>query len=314
MAEPVVIPPAFRLSGRAVFLTYTKVPEDLSKEDLLAKLRLKCAPYSIEEYSIGRETHADGTWHMHAYLKFDRKANFRGSARLDLEGLIHGNYKPGKAVHIKYSQKDGDFITNCASAGSYIGKAKNGDFDGAIADFEAAHPMQYILNLPKVKSNLRLLGSPILGHHPYYGPWPEDLTSGTAGWTPKTTTLILLGPSGIGKTQWALAQFVSPLLISHSDGLKALRPEHDAVIFDDMSFNHWPRTSAIHLVDLECDRQINVKFGCVTLPARLPRILTSNSEWEALMPSDEAGAIKRRCKIVRLFPEQEWPIFNQPGL
>lgn len=302
----------FRLSTRALFLTYAHTGET-TPQQLLDWLTPVVAPYTIDSYSIGREKYKEGEgYHIHAYIKLDRKCNIRSPTKLDIPQLPtpHGNYQPGKSKHIKYSQKDGDFITNLGEVGSYIGKARAGDYDGALKDFTDAHAMQYVLNKSKVESNLRALGAPSRKTLPLYGPWSEALSRGTADWDRTSKALVLLGPSGLGKTQWALAQFESPLLISHSDGLKALRPDHDAIIFDDMSFSHWPRTSAIHLTDLECDRQLNVKFGCVTVPARLPRIITSNSSWDELFPVDEPGAIKRRCKVVDLFPEQMAPIFN----
>lgn len=62
------------------------------------------------------------------------------------------------------------------------------------------------------------------------------------------------------------------------DDLKQLTPTHDGIVFDDMSFNHWPAEACIHLVDLAYNRSINVRYGTVMIPAELPRIFTTNVE------------------------------------
>ncbi len=66
--------------------------------------------------------------------------------------------------------------------------------------------------------------------------------------------------------------------MSHIDDLKRIDYEkHDAVIFDDMSFKHWPVTSCIHLLDCEQDRTINIRYGNVVLRAGFPRVFISNN-------------------------------------
>lgn len=122
----------------------------------------------------------------------------------------------------------------------------------------------------------------------------------TSGWieefVPKselnTKTQVFKGPSGLGKTEFAKAHFENPLIVSHVDDLKLLSTgDYDGIIFDDFSVTHWPRTAAIHLVDLTECRSINVKYGTAEIPAGTPRIFTCN-EWP--FPDDPHGAIRRR--------------------
>lgn len=94
----------------------------------------------------------------------------------------------------------------------------------------------------------------------------------------KRFAIVLTGISGAGKTAWAVAHFKQPYLVSHIDQLKDFNPlTHDGIVFDDMSFNHWPVTSCIHIVDMEYDRFINCRHVMGFIPKGTRRIFTSNS-------------------------------------
>lgn len=125
----------------------------------------------------------------------------------------------------------------------------------------------------------------------------------------QTMAIIFLGPSGIGKTQYAISHFDRPLVVSHIDDLKKLSPLHDGLLFDDMIFSHWPPNACIHLCDLELSRSINVKYGTITIPKQLPRIFTSNREFRTLFSTDategEWNAIERRCYIRNFDVDEE---------
>lgn len=112
-------------------------------------------------------------------------------------------------------------------------------------------------------------------------------------------SILLSGPSGTGKTQWALAHFKNPLLCSHIDKLKQLTPDHDGVVFDDMSFTHWPAESVIHLLDIDVEREIHVRYGTVTIPAYVKKIFTHNKAnpfYTYDTDQEQIHAIERRLK------------------
>lgn len=95
---------------------------------------------------------------------------------------------------------------------------------------------------------------------------------------PLNKTTLIYGPSNVGKTHYAVAHFASPLLVSHIDDLKKLSPDNDGIVFDDMSFKHWPPESIIHLLDTEFDRTINVRYGTVYIPSGTKKIFTHNTD------------------------------------
>lgn len=100
----------FRITGRQFFLTYPQCP--LTKEEALEQLEDKGA---LIAYVVAEEKHADGTPHLHAYLKFDRKKNFTGTHCFDLEEgtqKYHGNYQTvrNSEATINYCKKTENYI------------------------------------------------------------------------------------------------------------------------------------------------------------------------------------------------------------
>lgn len=74
-----------RIQAKGWFLTWPKCP--ISKEDALELLK---ATGELTEWVVASELHQDGTPHLHAFLKYSRKVDFKVD-RWDL-GTYHGNY------------------------------------------------------------------------------------------------------------------------------------------------------------------------------------------------------------------------------
>lgn len=112
-----------------------------------------------------------------------------------------------------------------------------------------------------------------------------------------TKSSLVYGPSNTGKTSFVLAHFKNPLFVSHADGLKKLTPDHDAIVFDDLSFTHWPPESVIQLVDQDQDRDVHIRYGTATIPAGTTKVFTHNKKeifYKPDVSEDQKTAIDRR--------------------
>ncbi len=116
--------------------------------------------------------------------------------------------------------------------------------------------------------------------------------------------VLLYGESNTGKTSFAVAHFKNPLVVSHIDKLKLLSPDNDAIVFDDMSFSHWPPEAVIHLLDIDFERDINVRYGTVTIPANTIKVFTHNNKnpfyKEDIIEQAQKDAIERRFQRVHV--------------
>lgn len=116
-----------------------------------------------------------------------------------------------------------------------------------------------------------------------------------------TKAVLFHGPSGFGKTQFALAHFKMPLLVRHIDALKKLTEEHDGIVFDDMSFKHIPAEAVIHMLDMEEEATVHCRYQVGIIPRNLPRIFTHNTPnpFFNLCSTDpeQVKAIERRLNV-----------------
>lgn len=175
---------------------------------------------------------------------------------------------------------------------------KSGDLNKALAILQA-HPgpsRDLFLQGDKIKSYLRSIGPRAATAQPA---WELDSFGDLPEWK-DSTTLLLLGEPGIGKTSLACALIPNALFVSHLDALREFNPGvHGGIIFDDMTFTHIPRESQIHLIDFDFDRQIHCRYANAFIPKGTWKIIVSNRyKGEVLLVSD--GAISRRLTIWRM--------------
>lgn len=125
-------------------------------------------------------------------------------------------------------------------------------------------------------------------------------------WDPKKESLVLQGPSNMGKTELAKAiakelTGKKPLFTRNLNKLAFHNP-FQPIIFDDMNFKEMGRSKAIAITDVENDSDIRILYGIQTIQAQTLRIFTTNETAEEFMPlyKDEHGAITRRMKVINL--------------
>lgn len=249
------------------------------------------------------EVGEQGTPHIQGYIQCNSRKRFS-----QVNGILGGRAslqesRGSDEDNYNYCSKDDSAVENTFQEFgerrqiARKRKAEDDDFESLISFIREGHtlreviekfPMMAVKNLSNIERIYHLYKRKPL--FVFNGPFKWSLPE-TFSWD---KTLILVGPSGIGKTEWAKTLIENPLFVTHLDDLKRFDPnEHGGIIFDDMTFNHLPRTSAIHLVDNDNPRSIHVRYGRAELPAKTKKIITTNL-WE-IFPEDHTGAIERRC-------------------
>jgi len=111
--------------------------------------------------------------------------------------------------------------------------------------------------------------------------------------------LVLKGLPNCGKTNWAISQFESPMLICDLDQLKDITPATDGLIFDEMLFEHIPKQGQIYLLDIAMDRTIRTRHSNAVIPRGMPRIFTCN-EHEYIFGGNPHESVKRRYNTLEI--------------
>lgn len=104
----------FRFQGRMVFLTYSKC--NMTGPDMIKELNAKGKIY---KWVYGQEKHADGTWHLHVLLHFEKVVDTERESYFDVMGyhpcIVPANFAKWKAWWEEkqdYCMKDGLYEMN----------------------------------------------------------------------------------------------------------------------------------------------------------------------------------------------------------
>lgn len=281
-------------NGKRFFLTYPRC--DSTPHELVAFLAEKGA---VKRYVVSREKHKDGTPHLHACVEYVSTQR-QPVDWLDFRGKHPNKQDPRKWIAcITYVKKDGDFIES-----------------EEVEDLQAQRDLLGALCGKTKLEWLQFCVDKRISYQYAMAFWSEvncDIATITTSDPPGKMcpaleafqfvnelhrTIIIQGESGCGKTTWALKNVPKPsLFVSHIDQLKTFKPgEHKSIIFDDVSFSHYPVTTQIAIVDFDNARAIHCRHSVAMIPAGVFKVFTCND-----MPlSIGEPAIKRRVKVFRI--------------
>lgn len=321
-------PKSFRISAKRILLTYSQVNQQLTKQDLLNHILTK---HKVERYIVAEEQHQDGGKHFHVLLESKTKFNIRHAQDLDIpykDIFYHGNYQVARQYKTvgKYIAKNNNYITNYSNFhdGEFVSmeedilhivtdkgmeKAKhhylNNYAEHALRGLSIHNATRYLNSVHEIlsedKSNaskeknfpLKLKDFTI----------PVDLQTWMAqGFQP---TLLLFGEGGTGKTAFckALAHELGWNLFfcNHLEGLKRLRPEHNALLFDDLTLKNVDEQQLLALLGTEETRDIRVLKGVIEKPKGLIQMMTINTNvLKTLKKKLQHKQFLRRIFIVKL--------------
>nr|QXN75679.1 MAG: replication associated protein [Genomoviridae sp.]QXN75681.1 MAG: replication associated protein [Genomoviridae sp.] len=247
--------PDFRLQSRYVLLTYSQCG-DLDPwlvHDTIVSVPAECI--------IGRENHADGGVHLHAFVDFGRRVDIRDPRRFDVEGY-HPNIQPCGRTPQKmcdYAIKDGDVVAGglnpilndsiqrTDSVWDRIANAETPDEFWELARQLA--PRALLCNFNSLRAFAEWHYRPPAATYEHPGDlridtsgapeldaWVRDNLSGTVG---RPRSLIVWGETRLGKTVWArsLGSHVYCCLQWNVDDLKAGLEDAKYAVLDDIQGN-----------------------------------------------------------------------------
>lgn len=278
----------FRFNAKQIGLTYScpataeenPIP---GKDALLAGLQA-VSTIPLEQYIISKERHESGKIHYHVYAKWAEKLDLSSARAFDLHG-VHPNILTGtpKSQWKTYIVKDGDYITNfyVPKVTKYAEALSASTVEEGLALLAEYHPRDYLLQRERLKANLEAHRSastrPSTRELLPMSAYGESIAERVRErWT--TRAIVIIGATNLGKTSFAKRLGATPYLVSHMDQLKCIPTATTHLIFDDMSFSHLPRSGVLHLMDLEEDRAIHVRYSTANLPSSMPRIFTTNED------------------------------------
>ena len=307
--------PYFRIRSLKFLLTYSQVSPDLSKQMVYDQL-LKIAnenKFLIKDYLIAHELHADGGSHYHVYLALNETLDVTRSSFFDIyfnSLVIHGKYesiRSSKAV-LDYVLKGGDYLTNIDLKKLDIPKydelyniCKDKGVEDALIFFIETFSKSFVLknytkilkNLTSIKSHFENLeASKVLKYKQkeydlsnFKIPlnFKEFLDSYLNTDLKNKITVVLMGPSGIGKTLISKAIFKSfcdsseIFIAKNKNDLKKLNiRKHKVFIMDDMDYSEFTEEEFLHLCDPSEDASLRVLYDNIAIPGGIPRIITAN--------------------------------------
>jgi len=243
---------AFRFQRRYALVTYAQCGglDPFTVCSHFAELRAECI--------IGRETHADGGIHLHAFVDFGREYSTRNPRQFDVEGC-HPNVLPGRRTPEKmwdYATKNGDIVAGGLerpSGGTVHGTgdewseiimATTRDEFFELCQKLAPRALACSFNSLRAYADwkyrpIRTPYSTPAGLHfntrdvPGLDRWVSE---NLEGYDPgvRKKSLILIGPSRLGKTMWARSLRQKHAYFGGLFCLDEFEEDVDYAIFDDM--------------------------------------------------------------------------------
>lgn len=311
---------AFRLSAKALLLTYPQC--GLAKEAAMELLREKFPPENIIFMIVAQEFHEDGHPHLHALILLRTRCNIRNCRYLDLvegEMVFHGNYQATRNLRnaIAYVTKDGDVCEHGEIPEHLLDtkKSKREHLDNIVQLTSEPEFLSYVfLNglspmIQTLKPLWQLSKKQRLGLNRFeratFVAQPE-LDALVLSLHEQDQALMIVGPTGVGKTQYILALLADRALhrLTELDELRAVSTDASVLLFDDCELEKLGRGPLLHLLDVKTERSIKCRYSNATILPSQMVILIGNSPENILGRFCDDAAVQRRIRTFQLGPDK----------
>ena len=136
-------------------------------------------------------------------------------------------------------------------------------------------------------------------------PWPVDEATG------RVKTVIARGATGIGKTNWALAQSEKAFKVEDLDELKEMPTDTELIVFDETLYQWMKKAQMIAVTDHAMARTVHTRNTNARIPKGVKRIFTCNEDEHPFGNQPETGghpAVESRVHLLDLTREDIWAV------
>lgn len=115
--------------------------------------------------------------------------------------------------------------------------------------------------------------------------------------------IVLIGATGLGKTQYALTHFNKPLHVRDREDWRRYTADIDGIVLDDLDFPAWSPLTFLKLLDIENPITQSIKYGSIRIKPNTARIICVNHEdllWPRNIHEETKNACLRRMKIIHI--------------
>ena len=232
------------------------------------------------QYIVGQENHKSGKVHWHVYVKYDVVVDSADCRYFDCKGL-HPNIVDGAPSEgwKSYCTKEKNFETNFYGTNAFKKASTSKTTEEAIDLLWKEKPEDMCKHGERIEANLRKkIGSTVHQQKRYEGPYPVEFYP--KGWNPDTHALLLVGPPGLGKTQYAR------YLLGTCDYIKGRLDNpvfrecqfDKPLLFDEINMLDADPEQSKEVTDVENGGTINLRYKNVSIKPGIRRVFVHNIE------------------------------------
>jgi len=322
----------FRIAAKKLLLTYSQVDPQMSALHVLEQLQSNTYLHQFK-YVIAKEHHQDGNTHFHVIIIQEQKVDIKNPNALDIQFQqqnLHGNYVSVKSLThaISYVCKNNQYITNLdnlkdgqlLSAKQFIiSQVKEKGIEQALIEHYQRDPEKAIAGisisaLKKQFYDIQKIQSTLQQDqiHTPFTLQNFNISTQLKAWMDNPNkTFIIVGNSGIGKTQFCKAfakhKNLKTLLVNHKEDFRRLNDSFQCIIIDDANLQEFEETQLLSIIESQTGKSIRVLYDNVIKKANIVQMIAMNKkEFKSIAYSLQQPRFARRIFVLK--PKQPFMI------